>query len=310
MRDAGRPTGRDVLGVVGRSAPWSVAMTARSRTDGHRLPEFAFVGPGSRSGENHSTSFARLAWLPSCRAADSVIGVRGGCRVVVTPPCVGHQVVVLGPVAGEDDAEPGSSPCSRHQSRTAWEIVWSSTAYRSAVRTSPRQWGSRNTPTFDPYDIMPLVQTRDQSPQQTLDVAESSAGELLEVAEDVRLVLHVVVPPPARRRRVGGLAVHARPASPRWGAGVSRPPGVAEVGALAVHAPPGVAEVGRFVHGPALPRWGRSCRCRRRCRPRPVPGAPPGADPLVDAPHPPPGDLGVVSPGRPPCPQAAWTAPC
>ena len=208
--------------------------------------------------------------LPGWRGCRPVVPrtpswIRGGCRVVVTSPCVGHQVVVLGPVVGEDDAEPRSSPCSRHQSRTAWEIVWSSTAYRSAVRTSPRYGGRGTRRPWTRTTWRRWCRSRPVAAADA-DVAESP-GEPSEAAEDVRPVLHVVVARP--------------PGVAEVGAGGSRPARVAEVGALAVHALPGVAEVGACGSRPA-----------RRCRGgRAVVPAPPGvaewalADAVAGADH-------------------------
>ena len=296
MRDAGRPTGR------GCPRRWSDGPhRGRSMTAGSRgrtvtgLPEFALSVQGHAVRREPQHLVSPVGGLLSCRAAADPSGVRGGCRVVVTSPCVGHQVVVLGPVAGEDDAElpgrrraPGTSP------RTAWKSC-GRRPHRSAVRTSPR-YGGRGTRRPGPTTWRRWCRrvTSRRSRRGRRGVARRAP---LEVAED-----GLAGPAlwgswrftPARRRRVG--------------AGVSRSPG----GGLAVHAPARRRRGGAFAGSrPARRcRGGGVCRCRRRCRPTARPRAPPGADPRAGRPHPPPGDLGVRSPVGLHAPQAAWTALC
>ena len=144
-------------------------MTAGSGgTDGLGPPRVRLVGPGSRSAAR--TTAPRL---PGWR----------GCRPVVprTPSWSTRRMPSSSDVAmcrasgrrarpgsRRDDAEPvGSSPCSRHQSRTAWAIVWSSTAYRSAVRTSPRYGGRGTRRPWTRTTWRRWCSARDQSPQHT-----------------------------------------------------------------------------------------------------------------------------------------------
>ena len=154
--------------LVGRSAPRSVAMTAGSR--GRTVtgpPRVRLVGPGSRSAAR--TTAPRL---PGWR----------GCRPVVprTPSWSTRRMPSSSDVAmcraSGRRARPGSrrGRCGasgrRRAPGTSLERRGKSCGRRPRTGLQcgrRRGTGSRNTPTLDPYDMAPLVQTRDQSPQQT-----------------------------------------------------------------------------------------------------------------------------------------------